>query len=494
MNRHSCDVVIVGGGTAGAVLAARLSEDGRRHVVLLEAGPVFPPGSSPFTVASSAFIGRAAGYDWGYTARPRHSPLPRGRMIGGSSAMNGTVAMRALPADFARWTRRGVHGWTWSDVLPDYMRLEHADAPCMTHRGRSGPLPVHQLRRSELSTLQAGFLSATRRLGYRPADFNGITPHGAAPYPVNAVHGTRVNTAMAYLTASVRARPHLRIERHTLVDRVLVRGHRVTGVALADGRTLYAPDVILSAGTYGSAALLLRSGIGPRQHLRQLGIPVVRELPVGTAYRDHPLLQLPCLAWPWRAGRPRSVAAAAVWTASTSAPPGELDLHVGIMQPITPVPVPVFTLIAGVTRPRSHGTITLTSRDPHAAPRIHPRWLTDERDRKRMAQAMSLANHLTHTDPLARMIACRLFPDPGTMPSARLHRILKASVRTFHHPTSSAPMGPADDPRAVVDALGRVHGLHGLRVVDASIFPDAPSAPVNLTVIMTAEHIAGTLR
>ncbi|MDT9683126.1 GMC family oxidoreductase [Streptomyces sp. TRM76323] len=487
-------MVIVGGGTAGAVLAARLTEDGRRHVVLLEAGPVFPPGSSPLPVVSSAFIGRATGYDWGYAACPGRSPLPRGRMVGGSSAMNGTVAMRALPADFARWTRRGIHGWTWSDVLPDYIRLEHADAPCTAHRGRNGPVPVHQLRRSELSRVQAGFLSAAHRLGYRAADFNGTTPHGAAPYPVNAVHGARVNTAMAYLSAAVRARPHLRVESHALVDRVLLRGRRVTGVALADGRTLHAPDVILSAGTYGSAALLLRSGIGPQRHLRQLGIPVVQALPVGTAYRDHPLLHLPCLTWPWWAGRPRSVAAAAVWTASASAPPGELDLHVGVMQPITPVPAPTFTLIAGVTRPRSHGTITLASRDPRAAPRIRPRWLTDERDRERMAQAVCLAGHLTHTDPLAGMIARRLFPGPGTTAPGRLHPVLRASVRTFHHPTSSAPMGPADDPRAVVDATGRVHGVHGLRVVDASIFPDAPSVPVNLTVIMAAEHLARALR
>ncbi|WP_181792714.1 GMC family oxidoreductase [Streptomyces sp. WELS2] len=494
MSRNSCDIVIVGGGTAGAVLAARLSEDGRRRVVLLEAGPVFPPDSFPLSVASSAFIGRATGFDWGYSARPSRTPLPRGRMIGGSSAMNGTVAMRALPADFARWTRRGIPGWSWSDVLPDYTRLERADAPCMTHRGRNGPVPVHQLRRNELSTLQRGFLSASRRLGYQPTDFNGTAPHGSAPYPVNAVHGTRVNTAMAYLSASVRARPHLRIESDTLVDRVLVRGHRVTGVVLAGGDTLHAPDVILSAGTYGSAALLLRSGIGPQRHLRQLGIPMVQELPVGTAYRDHPLLQLACLAWPWRADRPRSVAAAAVWTASASAPPGELDLHVGIMQPVMPVPVPAFTLIAGVTRPRSHGTITLSSRDPRAAPRIHPRWLNDERDRDRLAQAMALAHRLTRTHPLARMIACRLFPDPGAMPPARLHRLLKMSVGTFHHPSSSAPMGPAGDPRAVVDAVGRVHGVDGLRVIDASIFPDAPSAPTDLTVIMTAEHIARTMR
>ncbi|MET9297283.1 GMC family oxidoreductase [Streptomyces sp. NPDC003077] len=488
------DVVIVGGGSAGAVLAARLSDKGSRNVTLVEAGPVFPPDAYPFPVASSAFIGRATGYDWGYTADGECTHLPRGKMIGGSSAMNGTVAMRALPADFERWSRKGIRGWSWTDVLPDYIRLERADAPCMEHRGRGGPLPVHQLRRGELSHIQACFLDAARERGYPPADFNGSNPRGTACYPVNAVHGRRVNTAMAYLTAHVRARPGLRIKSHALVDRVLLHKRRVTGVLLADGRTLRAPEVILSAGTYGSAAVLLRSGIGPPRHLRHLEIPVVQALPVGTAYRDHPLLYLPCLAWPWTAGRAESVAAAAIWTASPSAPSGELDTHIGIMQPVAPVPVPLFTLIVGITRPHSLGTITLPSRHPAVAPRIAPRWLSDERDRERMAQAVRLADRLTHTPPLSAAIASRFHPRLADMSPRHLRAHLKASVRTFHHPTSSAPMGAEDDPQAVVDALGRVHGIRGLRVIDAAIFPDTPSAPLNLTVVMAAEHLAETLR
>ncbi|MEE1928893.1 GMC oxidoreductase [Streptomyces sp. TRM 70351] len=490
---RDADIVIVGGGTAGAVLAARLSEKPSRQVTLLEAGPVHRPARLPYRLASSAVIGTATGHDWGYTASPGGARLPRGKVLGGSSAVNATVAMRALPSDFARWSANGLRGWTFAEVLPSYRRLERADHGSDALRGRAGPVPVHRLEDHELSRAQAGLLEAAAALGHPRTDFNSARPRGASPYPVTAAEGVRINTAMAYLTEEVRARPGLRIEEHALADRVMFDGDRAAAVRLADGRVLPARDIVLCCGTYGSAAVLLRSGVGPADRMRALGIPVVADLPVGTAYQDHPLLYLVHTGWPHRLGRPRSVAGAALWTAGAEATEGELDLHVGVMQPVFPPLVPGLALIVGLTRPHSRGVIELASRDPALAPRIRPRHLSDERDQRRFREGVTLACRLTRTHPLADLLGPRVLP-PALVPGAAGGRALEAAVRTFHHPTSSAPMGADEDPAAVVDASGRVRGTRGLRVIDASIFPDVPSAPTNLTVIMAAEHLAGTFR
>jgi choline dehydrogenase len=273
------------------VLAARLTEDGERQVTLLEAGPVYRPSEYPDSITSSSVIGPATGADWAYRSQPgslgRPISLPRGKVLGGTSAMNAGVAMRALPADFERWSARGLRGWRFSDVLPAYRSVERTVQGSDALHGRAGPLPVSQARVDELEPIHRAFIAAAEAAGLPVNDdFNGDKRPGAGAFPVNNVEGVRVNTGMAFLTENVWARPNLQIRGNTIVDRVVVRDGKVVGVALVDGE-LPADEVILAAGAFGSPAILLRSGIGPASKVRELGIDLVADLPVGRNLQDH---------------------------------------------------------------------------------------------------------------------------------------------------------------------------------------------------------------
>jgi choline dehydrogenase len=288
------DVVIVGGGSAGAVLAARLSADAQRRVLLLEAGPNFAPGAYP-KVLTDANIVAAPAFDWRYHTddvddRLGHDiPVPRGRVIGGSSAVNGTVGMRARPADFARWAKRGIEGWSWEEVLAAYKAMENTPTGDDFWHGRSGPLPIRQRTAEENTPSMRAFVAASESIGLaHVSDFNGAIQHGVGPYPLNVVDGVRVNTGTAYLTVAVRARPNLTIRGDAEVDRVVIDGIRAVGVNLVNGEVVSAGEVILAAGAFGSPAILMRSGVGPSDHLSKLGIRTIASLPVGDRLQDHP--------------------------------------------------------------------------------------------------------------------------------------------------------------------------------------------------------------
>lgn len=494
---HVADIIIVGGGSAGAVLAQRLSENSRRQVVLLEAGHSYEPEHYPAMVASSDIVGANGNpdFEWGYKTQPGYINHPiaafRGKVLGGSSAINGAVAIRARETDFKRWN---LPSWSYEEMLPSFKKLERHSGGIPSLHGHDGPLPVHQLTRADITPMQRAFMDATVANGFNIiSDFDGPDANGVGPYPMNIEQGVRINTGMAYLTEKVRARKNLRIHANAMVDRVLFDGKRATGVLLANGEEIHASEVILSAGTYGSAAILLRSGIGPGSELRELDIPQVVELPVGQHLVDHPFYYNAYAAKPDAIGEQSPVIGAKLWTHSDTAASGELDLHITATHlfPHDQSPTGVgFVLAVALTRPQSEGKLTLTSRDPFVAPKIDLNFLAQEEDRQRLLYGIRLARRIGATAPLGGLIHSELNPGPAHDSDSALLASAVATLDTYHHPTSTAPMGKPGDERAVVDLNARVLGVQGLRVVDASIFPDVPSVATNITVIAVAEKIA----
>ncbi|HEB3530109.1 TPA: GMC family oxidoreductase N-terminal domain-containing protein [Burkholderia cenocepacia] len=494
-DKRSIDVLIVGGGSAGAVMAARLSEKVSRNVLLLEAGHNYAAWDYPHVIASSDIVGGDARYEWGYRTQTGYIDHPigalRGKVLGGSSAINGAVAIRPRSQDLKNWN---LPGWSYADLLPSFKRLESRDSGSVALHGHAGPLPVRQLTREDITPMQRAFVDATAANGYRVVDdFDGPDANGVGPYSMNIVNGVRVNTGIAYLTNDVRARSNLQIRGDALVDRVLFDRDRAIGVKLASGEEIQANEVILSAGTYGSAAILLRSGIGPGADLRALSIHEVANLPVGQRLKDHPFYYNAYAARPDKIGDQSPVIGAFLWTHSASARNGDLDLHVTATHlfPHDQSPTKVgFVLAVALTRPLSVGSLKLASRKPSDAPVIDLNFLADEQDRVRLLDGIRLARRIGRTAPLSDLIHAELNPGPGAATDEQILASVRSTLDTYHHPTSTAPMGVSGDPHAVVDLDGRVHGIHNLRVIDASIFPDAISVATNITTIAAAEHIA----
>ncbi len=450
----NADVIVVGAGSAGGVVAARRSEDPARQVVLVEAGPDFgsDPATQPPEILDAADP-TGTGYDWGHESTGRRLPLLAGRLVGGSSATNNVMALRGDPAVYESW------GWSFDDVLPAFIRLEHdLDFPSDPWHGDRGPITVRRPPGVE----QAPFLQACEELGHeRIADHNAPGAVGAGRLPLNEVGGVRQSTALTYLRTA-RRRSNLTVHADRPVERVLVENGRATGVQLRGDDCIHADEVVLCAGAFGSPTVLLRSGIGPAHELAALGVPVRHDLPgVGRNLQDHPLLRLPYDADGLPVADPPRQTLLTTRTGIQVFPSGPTA-----DEPHT------LTLLVALMAPRSRGVLRLASADPGVPPDIDPGHLREPDDAERLADGARLAHRLS-----------RRLGVEGPEP-------VLESAGSYQHPVGTCRMGPASDRHSVVDATGRVHGVAGLRVVDASVMPSIPSANTNLPTLMLAERLA----
>ena len=479
--------MIVGGGAAGCVVAARLSESGSRSVLLLEAGPDVR-ANLPDELRDGWRTNQE--FDWGYAAEPDAGgvveDLRRGRLLGGTSWVT-RFALRGSPADYDEWAALGNAGWGFEDVLPYFARLEaDADFGDQPWHGDRGPLPITRYLDLELTEIAAAGLQALEAVGFPVVeDHNRPGAVGAGRMPMSSRAGIRVTTADAYLPVG-RMPPNLTIRPDAHVADVVFDRTRASGVRLLDGAVIEAGWVVVCAGTYASPAILMRSGIGPAEHLRCVGIPVRLDLPgVGANLADHGGVDVDCgYRGPARSAPILHLIASFHSSAASSdeAP----DLMLWLSDPRGDPPI--FEIDVVLLRPSSRGTVRLRSADPTDPPCITLPDRRDPFDVERLSEGYLRGCEVASRPEVRRLCAAPI--SPQTRGADELPDLMRAEGYSLPHVVGTCSMGPRPDDGAVVDSAGRVHGTERLSVVDASIMPNGPSGFTHISTVMIAERLS----